>query len=103
MPDLSQSRSFPFVCEGGLISNRSTFVMQPGQALELENFEPDVEGGYKRINGFQKHVRQQVPQTSASTEQILMVATFADKVIACLLYTSPSPRDGLLSRMPSSA
>ena len=25
------------------------------------------------------------------------------KVIACLLYTSPSPRDGLLSRMPSSA
>ena len=23
--------------------------------------------------------------------------------IVCLLYTSPSPRDGLLSRMPSSA
>ena len=23
--------------------------------------------------------------------------------ITCLLYTSPSPRDGLLSRMPSSA
>ena len=22
---------------------------------------------------------------------------------SCLLYTSPSPRDGLLSRMPSSA
>ena len=26
-----------------------------------------------------------------------------DEAIACLLYTSPSPRDGLLSRMPSSA
>ena len=25
------------------------------------------------------------------------------QVLACLLYTSPSPRDGLLSRMPSSA
>ena len=25
------------------------------------------------------------------------------QLIACLLYTSPSPRDGLLSRMPSSA
>ena len=25
------------------------------------------------------------------------------KRAACLLYTSPSPRDGLLSRMPSSA
>ena len=26
-----------------------------------------------------------------------------EKLAACLLYTSPSPRDGLLSRMPSSA
>ena len=26
-----------------------------------------------------------------------------DVIFACLLYTSPSPRDGLLSRMPSSA
>ena len=26
-----------------------------------------------------------------------------DIITACLLYTSPSPRDGLLSRMPSSA
>ena len=26
-----------------------------------------------------------------------------DGAMACLLYTSPSPRDGLLSRMPSSA
>ena len=26
-----------------------------------------------------------------------------DWVCSCLLYTSPSPRDGLLSRMPSSA
>ena len=25
------------------------------------------------------------------------------RIIGCLLYTSPSPRDGLLSRMPSSA
>ena len=27
----------------------------------------------------------------------------ADLLYNCLLYTSPSPRDGLLSRMPSSA
>ena len=26
-----------------------------------------------------------------------------DDIDGCLLYTSPSPRDGLLSRMPSSA
>ena len=28
---------------------------------------------------------------------------FRANIDACLLYTSPSPRDGLLSRMPSSA
>ena len=28
---------------------------------------------------------------------------FAEQITDCLLYTSPSPRDGLLSRMPSSA
>ena len=40
----------------------------------------------------------------------IVIAAFADMVAgtfnafgACLLYTSPSPRDGLLSRMPSSA
>ena len=29
--------------------------------------------------------------------------TYSDALQDCLLYTSPSPRDGLLSRMPSSA
>src|SRR5680860_1318514 len=31
------------------------------------------------------------------------VALFLRRADCCLLYTSPSPRDGLLSRMPSSA
>ena len=36
----------------------------------------------------------------------IMLASDTDmqnNLITCLLYTSPSPRDGLLSRMPSSA
>ena len=31
------------------------------------------------------------------------IITLARHNLTCLLYTSPSPRDGLLSRMPSSA
>ena len=34
---------------------------------------------------------------------IQSIARDVIKKIGCLLYTSPSPRDGLLSRMPSSA
>ena len=51
MPDSSQVQPVAFNCEGGLILNRSNFIMQPGEALELENFEPDISGGYRRING----------------------------------------------------
>ena len=38
-------------------------------------------------------------------EQVTALADLLDQLEAktCLLYTSPSPRDGLLSRMPSSA
>ena len=32
-----------------------------------------------------------------------VTAQHGDKLMACLLYTSPSPRDATLSRMPSSA
>ena len=32
-----------------------------------------------------------------------LVNEILDNSIDCLLYTSPSPRDGLLARMPSSA
>ena len=82
MPDLSRVQPNAFVCEGGLIANRSTFVMQPGQALELENFEPDVEGGYRRINGYQRHIRQVVPITSSANEETLMVSSFANAILA---------------------
>ena len=82
MPDQSQTSPSAFVCEGGLIKSRSTFIMQPGQALELLNFEPDIEGGYRRINGFRKHCNHIVPQTSASSEKILMVAFFNNNIVA---------------------
>jgi len=44
--------------------------------------------------GFNKRL---IIEISADKEEFTTVCD------ACLLYTSPSPRDGLLSRMPSSA
>ena len=43
-----------------------------------------------------------VTQNAAKKGDVISVAELA-AVMGCLLYTSPSPRDGLLSRMPSSA
>tara|TARA_R110000737_G_scaffold112591_1_gene145718 strand:+ start:992 stop:2758 length:1767 start_codon:yes stop_codon:yes gene_type:complete len=93
MPDSSQSLPAAFNCEGGLVKNRSAFLMQPGEALVLENFEPDVEGGYRRINGHRKLINQIIPQTTSSGEKTLMVAKFADKYIAARgekIFTSAS-------------
>ena len=41
--------------------------------------------------------------TGYPVEDLALRDSFVDaSIAACLLYTSPSPRDGLLSRMPSS-
>ena len=82
MPDNSQTQPVAFNCEGGLILNRSSFIMQPGEATELLNFEPDIQGGYRRIDGYRKFVHQAIPTTSNTSEKPLMVVNFADKVIA---------------------
>ena len=82
MPDNSQVQPVAFNCEGGLVLNRSNFIMQPGEALQLENFEPDISGGYRRISGFRKYVNAVVPQTSSSSESLLMIANFDNKVVA---------------------
>ena len=49
-----------------------------------------------------------VPEKTTEDDQhvvdfVLSHDGVADLFSGCLLYTSPSPRDGLLSRMPSSA
>ena len=56
----------------------------------------DIQRAYRRL------ARQHHPdinKDSGAEERFKDIAEAYD----CLLYTSPSPRDGLLSRMPSSA
>ena len=50
-------------------------------------------------NASQEKLIASCQAVSASTAQLLL----ACRVKACLLYTSPSPRDKRQSRMPSSA
>ena len=83
MVDSSKVQPAAFNCEGGLVLNRSSFLMKPGEALVLENFEPDVEGGYRRMNGYRRYVNHVVPHTTSINEKVIGVAKFGDKVVAC--------------------
>ena len=69
----------------------------------------------KLLNHLGEPIEKMVDESKLpSTEQILQDPitkkfvflnsdAYPDQTCICLLYTSPSPRDGLLSRMPSSA
>ena len=67
---------------GGLILNKDVFSMSPGEALQLQNFEPDIEGGYKKILGTTKFNSNICPQVSASSERVVFTAIFNDVVLA---------------------
>ena len=83
---------------------------------------PNANGGFFTVNGVRQPSAQFFSVDAADLDQVRYVGgTFGPNSetigiiardaggftnpidIPCLLYTSPSPRDGLLSRMPSSA
>ena len=60
--------------------------------------------GYKIITTDGKMIEIEGPSELPDIQKISEIQEpWLDLSIICLLYTSPSPRDGLLSRMPSSA
>ena len=66
--------------------------------LQVDSTIPEVlEAALRAYNG--KPIVNSVNAEDSSIENVLPLV----KKYGCLLYTSPSPRDGLLSRMPSSA
>jgi hypothetical protein len=57
-------QTYPFEFRGGLVSNLSPLqhgTQAPGSARLLKNFEPSVDGGYRRIEGFDKYSSSFVP------------------------------------------
>lgn len=57
-------QTYPIEFRGGLITNLSPLqqgLNAPGSATILRNFEPSIEGGYRRINGYNKYDSTLVP------------------------------------------
>ena len=91
-----------------LVNLLKTAVPKPGETTTIA-----------RVIAIRYILRNDVPETTKFYETLSIVGTdftlmtqllpqysrkeLLKKYKVCLLYTSPSPRDGLLSRMPSSA
>ena len=74
---------------------------RPGASLKvslLEVYNDMINDLTPGADGGAKADRQDLRLREHASEGV-----FVDGLKTCLLYTSPSPRDGLLSRMPSSA
>ena len=82
MPYTGLQKPMVVSCGGGLTLNKDVFSMHPGEALQLSNFEPDISGGYRRLNGTTKYNSTIVPKVSLSSERIVLSAIFNDVIIA---------------------
>lgn len=90
----TQWQTFPIEFKGGLITNISPLqqgLNAPGSARAMRNFEPSIEGGYRRIEGFNKFNDNYVPaygapkvQGSGQTGSTLIVSN---------IHTEPSVGD----------
>ena len=86
-----------------------------GQGAQPKNRNRKRRGGNQTgASGSQQHQPQAQKATTTSQPTLVVPCSPSGQPLAnqqpqyvmvspCLLYTSPSPRDGLLSRMPSSA
>ena len=89
--------------------HRKTFVGPSPALLAIDLYELAYQGGAKPVSQLHKTYPSTCGENAYAaiepTKRLFAAARAAGIPIfyTCLLYTSPSPRDGLLSRMPSSA
>ena len=105
-PDMAMHRMFEATRPDGPVFSRRgsgeqtrefTFVRDVARATAAAGSVPSAAGETFDIGGGAR------PSLNDVIAAVGAVTGTAVRVQTCLLYTSPSPRDGLLSRMPSSA
>ena len=78
------SQPFGLSSKGGLYTslNQLEMLQQPGIASKLVNFEVDINGGYRRINGFTPFGGASATRPNGDTK-VLGIKGYADGVVVC--------------------
>lgn len=79
MPDYSEIKHLDVKCGGGLHLDVSSLLADPGSAIQLQNYEPSISGGYRRISGFAEWDSTAV----SGSGQITGIYNLDSNVIAC--------------------
>ena len=91
-------------CSGGILNTSTNYIATSAQHQNFSH--PGVECEIAAFIGSDL-IPDDTPFTRESVapnvKALFAAIEIVDNRWTCLLYTSPSPRDGLLSRMPSSA
>ena len=95
---------FPFlIIPYGAKANDNFSVEIEALTLVMEQYKEDTESSVELDIEDKKPSYMALKQDECNATVEVTEKTGLEVVNTCLLYTSPSPRDGLLSRMPSSA
>jgi len=87
-------QTYPIEFRGGLITNLSPLqqgINAPGSARILRNFEPSIEGGYKRILGYRKYDINIIPPYDNCV--VLGDSQTGSDLEVASLYSSPEEGD----------
>ena len=91
-----KGRHFKYRLNGKSLSGAQKGTFRSG-GIVIGRTDEDTEGKYIMYKAYNGRL------FPLQIDDILVIYTKDPSIKICLLYTSPSPRDGLLSRMPSSA
>ena len=82
-----------------------TFVKEQSQvhSKEMAFHKKELQKTEEELKRSDEYLRKYVSKSGILEEKVAYLEGQLAMFRRCLLYTSPSPRDGLLSRMPSSA
>ena len=85
---------------GNVFEKTESIAVEAFESKPFKNFEDIV---FKMLDIYENYEKNKILEILNAHPELAVAKKMTSESIPCLLYTSPSPRDSVVSRMPSSA